>query len=417
MGKYSYSIVPRVDAVVSSLDDLDMPIVSKRGAQAPSSPIRKLVPLADAARMSGRRIHHLNIGQPDMETPAVMRAALAEYGEKVIAYGPSGGDVEFRDVLFEYYRSLGIKLKPHELIVTTGASEAVHLALATCLDHGDELLVPDPMYANYLGYGGVLGNRIRPIPTSVETGYHLPDDLEAYLTPRTRAVLMCNPANPTGAVYSEEEVQRVLDLCVKHDLFIIADEVYREFVYDDDVCRSVLAYPEAVGRAVVVDSLSKRYSLCGARIGCFVTNNEEIAAAAMKLAQARLSPPALAQVVASRASRLPNDYFPRVKREYRQRRDTVYEALVDIPGVTVHRPEGAFYQMARLPVEDAETFVRYMLTEFHRDGQTVMLAPAAGFYAAPDAGRDEVRIAYVLEQEKLAQAMWLVEEALHQFNG
>ena len=394
-----------------------MPSVSNRGANAPSSPIRKLVPLADAARSAGRYVHHLNIGQPDLETPAVMRQALSEYGETVIAYGPSGGDAAFRDVLFEYYGALGAQLQPQQLIVTTGASEAVHLALATCLDHGDELLVPDPMYANYLGYGGVLGNRIVPLPTSVDEGYHLPDDLDQYVTPRTRAVLICNPANPTGAVYSEAEVRRVLDLAVRHDLFVIADEVYREFVYDGDVCRTILSYPEAEGRAVVVDSLSKRYSLCGARIGCFVTNNDQIASAAMKLAQARLSPPALAQVVAARADRLPADYFAQVKAEYRRRRDTVYEALVNIPGVTVHRPEGAFYQMARLPVSDAEAFVRFMLTEFHRDGQTVMLAPAAGFYAAEGAGIDEVRIAYVLEQEKLSHAMWLVGEALAAYNS
>lgn len=393
-----------------------MPNVSRRGADAPSSPIRKLVPLADAARAAGRRVHHLNIGQPDLETPAVMRSALSEYAETVIAYGPSGGDAEFREVLFNYYAGLGVSLDPKQLIVTTGASEAVHLALATCLDHGDELLVPDPMYANYLGYGGILGNQIRPIPTTVDAGYHLPENLEQYVTAKTKAVLLCNPANPTGAVYSEAEVQRVLDLCVAHDLFIIADEVYREFVYDGDVCRSILTYPDASNRAIVVDSLSKRFSLCGARIGCFVTNNDAVAVAAMKLAQARLSPPALAQVVAARANRLPADYFATVKSEYKRRRDTVFQALVGLPGVTVHRPEGAFYQMARLPVDDSEAFVRFMLNTFHRDGETVMLAPAGGFYATPGAGQDEVRIAYVLEREKLERAMWLVGEALSDYN-
>lgn len=378
---------------------------SKRGAQAPSSPIRKLVPHADGARERGLHVYHLNIGQPDIETPEVMRRALNDYGEQVIAYGPSGGDAPFRSFLLNYYEALGVTLRPNDLLVTTGGSEAVSFAFAACLDPGDEILIPDPMYANYLGYGSMLSNPVVPIPTRVEDGYHLPQNLDAYLTPRTKAVLLCNPANPTGAVYTEEEVQRVVDFVCRHDLFLIADEVYREFVYDGPTARSVLTWPELSDRAVVVDSLSKRYSLCGARIGCLVSRNESVMASAMKFAQARLSPPALAQVVAARATQLPAAYFDAVKDEYRRRRDVVYESLSSIEGVLVHRPEGAFYQMARLPVSDSEDFVRFMLDEFDYNGTTTMVAPGGGFYAEEGMGMDEVRIAYVLNADDLGKAM------------
>ena len=391
--------------------------VSKRGSGAPASPIRKLVPYADAAKARGVRVYHLNIGQPDIETPPVMRQALQDYGETVIAYGPSAGDAPFRDFLFDYYRALGAPLEPGELVVCTGGSEAVSFAFSACLDHGDEILVPDPMYANYLGFGGVLGNPVVPIPTDVEAGYHLPDDLDRFVTPRTRAVLLCNPCNPTGAVYTEAEVGRVVDLCVRHDLFLIADEVYREFVYDGPTARSVLTWPELGDRAVVVDSLSKRYSLCGARIGCIVSRNRGVMAAVNKIAQARLSPPALAQVVAARAADVGPAYFEGVKAEYRRRRDVVYEALAAVDGVVVHRPEGAFYQMARLPVADSEAFVRFMLEDFQLDGATAMVAPGGGFYAAPGTGTDEVRIAYVLNVDDLRAAMATLAAGLAAFNG
>jgi len=385
---------------------------SQRGAGAPSSPIRKLVPHADGARARGLHVYHLNIGQPDIETPDVMRRALHEYGEEVIAYGPSDGDAPFRSFLLNYYEGLDVALRPSDLLVTTGGSEAVSFAFAACLDPGDEILVPDPMYANYMGYGAMLANPVVPIPTRVEDGYHLPQDLDAYVTPRTKAVLLCNPANPTGAVYTEQEIARVVDLVCRHDLFLIADEVYREFVYDGPTARSVLTWPELEDRAVVVDSLSKRYSLCGARIGCIVSRNESVMGAAMKFAQARLSPPALAQVVAERASVLSPSYFDAVKAEYRRRRDVVYESLASMEGVLVHRPEGAFYQMARLPVADSEDFVRFMLDEFEHNGTTTMVAPGGGFYATPGMGRDEVRIAYVLNADDLRKAMDALKAAL-----
>jgi aspartate aminotransferase len=394
-----------------------MPTVSQRGALAPSSPIRKLVPFADAAKARGTQVYHLNIGQPDIETPAVMRQALTEYSETVIAYGPSGGDQAFRDFLIEYYASLDVELAPNNLIVTTGGSEAVFFAFAACLDVGDEILVPDPMYANYLGYGTILGCPIKPIPTRVEDGYHLPVDIEAHITPKTKAILLCNPANPTGAVYTDAEMDAISAVCLRHDLFLIADEVYREFVYDGPTVRSILTRPELTERAVVVDSLSKRYSLCGARIGCLVSKNDAVMAAAMKFAQARLSPPALAQVVAAHAGEVSADYFEAVKSEYRKRRDVVYEALAGIKGVVAHRPAGAFYQMARLPVDDSERFVRWMLEEFSVDGWTTMVAPGGGFYAQDGVGNDEVRIAYVLNTEDLKRAMHIISAALDAYPG
>ena len=394
-----------------------MPSTSNRGSSAPSSPIRKLVPFADQAKSRGTHVYHLNIGQPDIETPAVMRAALADYDQTVVAYGPSVGDKPFRDFLFGYYEQLGAPLKPNELCVTTGGSEAVLFAFAACLDAGHSLLVPDPMYANYLGYGALLGNPIVPLPTRVEDGYHLPETLDEYVVPGTKAVLLCNPSNPTGAVYSEAEIERLVRLCHDHDLFLIADEVYREFVYDGPTAPSVLTWPDMEQRAVVVDSLSKRFSLCGARIGCLVSRNAEVMAAALKFAQARLSPPALAQVLAAHGGSLGDAYFGAVKSEYRRRRDVVFDALAAMPGVFAHRPEGAFYQMARLPVDDSERFVRWMLEEFTHNGATTMMAPGAGFYAQPGAGTDEVRIAYVLNETDLAAAMECVAVALQQYPG
>jgi aspartate aminotransferase len=389
-----------------------MVTLSKRGASAPASPIRKLVPYADKARARGIKVHHLNIGQPDVETPAVMREALAQYSEKVIAYAPSGGTHSFRSFLTKYYARYDIQLRPEDLLVTTGGSEALIFAFAACLDPGDDILIPDPMYANYLGFASLLGNRVVPIPTSVEQGYHLPDDLDGFVTDRTRAVLLCNPANPTGAVYSQDEIQRVIDLVIKHDIFLIADEVYREFVYDGPAPHSMLARSDIEDRVIVVDSLSKRFSLCGGRIGCLVTRNHDVSATALKFAQARLSPPSLAQIVGERAGALGADYFDSIRAEYRRRRDVVYEALASIPGCMVHRPEGAFYQMARLPVSDTEDFVRFMLEDFHVDGCTMMVAPGAGFYAAEGRGQDEVRIAYVLNEDDLRTSMEILKAGL-----
>ncbi len=395
-----------------------MPTLSRRAAAVPASPIRKLVPYADAAKARGLHVHHLNIGQPDIETPELMRRGLAELRDPVIAYGPSAGDAAMQQMLATYYRGLGVDCAPSEVLVTTGGSEAVLFALAACLDVDDEVLIPDPMYANYIGFAAVLGTRVVPVPTRVEEGYHLPAGrLAGYVTPRTRAVLLCNPSNPTGAVYTEAEVQAVIDLCVEHDLFLIADEVYREFVYDGPMPRSVLTYAGLGDRAIVVDSLSKRYSLCGGRVGCLISRNRDVMAAGLRLAQARLSPPALGQLVGARAALLDPGYFAGVRAEYARRRNVVYAALSSMPGVTVHRPEGAFYAMARLPVPDAERFVIWMLESFSRDGRTTMVAPGSGFYATPGAGMDEVRIAYVLEESALGDAMDLLAEGLKAFPG
>ena len=389
--------------------------LSQRGASAPESPIRKLVPLADAARERGLHVFQLNIGQPDIETPEVMRRGLKEYEDTVVSYGPSGGDAEFRKFLVEYYASINVQLEAENLVVTTGGSEAIVFALASCLDPGDQVLVPDPMYANYIGFGALLGNQVVPIPTRVEEGYHLPENLDDFVTAQTRAIIVCNPANPTGAVYGEAEIQRIVDLALKHDLYIIADEVYREFVYDGPIPASMLTYEAVKDRVVVVDSLSKRYSLCGGRLGCMVSGNKEIVKTAMKFAQARLSPPALAQQLGARAGQVPQSYFEDVRAEYKKRRDVVYEALASVDGVTVHRPEGAFYIMARLPVPDAEEFVRFMLNDFELDGATTMVAPGGGFYASPGMGVDEVRIAYVLNEGDLRRAMAVLVAALEVF--
>ena len=384
---------------------------SQRAALAPPSPIRKLVPLAKAARARGISVFHLNIGQPDIETPPAMRAALTGYDEDIISYGPSAGTDSLREFLFAYYHRIGVDLLPDELIVTTGGSEAILFAMAGCLDPGQAVLVPDPMYANYRGMATLLGVRVEPIPTRVDDGYHLPEDLGRFVTDDVRAVLLSNPSNPTGTVYTPDEMERLVALARERDLFIIVDEVYREFVYDVDMPASILTHPSMEDRAVLVDSLSKRYSLCGARIGCLASRNRQIMAGALAFAQARLCPPKLSELVAAQAVRLAPSYFDAARDEYRRRREVVYQALSSM-GSVVHRPEGAFYQMARLPVDDAEGFVRFMLESFDLDGETTMVAPAAGFYATPDRGLDEVRIAYVLNERDLARAMEVLEAGL-----
>lgn len=394
-----------------------MPYISSRGQSAPSSPIRKLVPHADGARARGVHVYHLNIGQPDIETPEAMRDNVRTGMDPVVAYSPSGGEHAFREFLFGYYRNLGIALDAPDLLVTTGGSEAIIFAFSSCLDPGDGVLIPDPMYANYLGFAAMLGNHVVPIPTRVEDGYHLPDDLHRFVTPECKAVLLCNPSNPTGAVYTEDEIQQIIDLAIRHDLFLIADEVYREFIYQGSTVRSLLSYDDIADRVIVVDSLSKRYSLCGGRIGCLVSRNRQITAASLKFAQARLSPPTLGQLAGAGASSLGETYFDEIRDEYRKRRDIVFDILRQVDGILVHRPEGAFYQMARLPVDDAENFVRFLLDEFSHDGKTTMVAPGAGFYATPGAGRDEVRIACVLNEQDLATSMDILVRGLAVYPG
>lgn len=388
--------------------------LSNRARIAPASPIRKLVPLADEAKGRGIRVFHLNIGQPDIPTPQVMWEAVATARIEVLEYSPSGGMPEFREALIRYYRRYEIPVEPEHLIVTTAGSEAILFTLAAVCDPGDEVLISEPFYANYSGYGALLGVRVVPVTARPDDGYALPPRsvLEEKITPRTRAVIICNPCNPTGRVYTRQEMETLVALAAKHDLTLIADEVYREFCYAEHTPISVLSFPEIAARAVMVDSISKRFSACGARIGCLVSRNTDLVGAAMKFAQARLSPPTLGQIMGAAALAMPATYFDEVLEEYRKRRDIVIQQLGKIPGVVCQRPQGAFYVMAKLPVEDAEEFARWLLTDFHVDGETTMLAPGNGFYATPGAGSSEVRIAYVLKEERLRRAMNVISQGL-----
>ncbi len=380
----------------------------------PASPIRKLMPLADEARRRGIHIYHLNIGQPDLETPEPMRARLREMRDTVFAYTPSGGTPEYLSTVQAYYKGLGIRLGLDDIIATTGGSEALLFAFLCCANEGDEALVVEPFYTNYAAFATMAGVRLVPLLSRAEDGFHLPPRAawEKGLTRRTRLVLLCNPSNPTGTVYTPEEVGMVADFCREKGLFLVADEVYREFVYDGRQAVSALTLAGGEDFVVVVDSQSKRYSACGIRLGCLVSRNHEVTRSAMKMAQGRLSAPGLAQVVALGARDLGPEYSEGVKAEYQRRRDVLFEGLSEIPGVFLRKPEGAFYFVARLPVDDAEDFARWLLTDFERNRATVMVAPAQGFYATPGLGRDEVRIAYVLKEDDLRAAVDVLAAAL-----
>ena len=372
----------------------------------PASPIRKLAPLADAAKRRGIRVYHLNIGQPDLETPAALRAKLAE-APPVLAYTPSGGTPEYLAALSVYYRNLGFELGPGELVATTAGSEALLFALFAASSDGDDALVCEPYYTNYNSYATLAGVRLVPLTTRGEDGFHLPPRAawEAAVTPRTKLVLLCNPNNPTGTVYTREELEMVGEFCRDHGLFLVADEVYRELVYDGRRAVSALELAGMEEHVVVVDSLSKRFSACGIRLGCLVTRNPEVHQVCLRMAQGRLSPPGLAQLLATGIPELGPDYYVGMAAEYERRRDVLFDGLSRIPGVFLRKPEGAFYVVARLPVDDAEELARFLLAEFSHGGATVMVAPAAGFYATPGLGRDEVRIAYVLKSEDLLAAI------------
>lgn len=385
----------------------------------PASPIRKLIPYAEEAKKQGVRVYHLNIGQPDIETPEVMLNAVKEYQLKVIEYSHSAGNETYRKKLAEYYRKNGILVDHRQIMVTTGGSEAIEIAMMTCLDEGDEIIIPEPFYANYLGFGIQAGIKIKPIISSISNGFALPSvsEFEKLITPQTRGILICNPGNPTGYLYTREELMALRDLVKKHNIFLFADEVYREFCYDGKEFYSVMNLEGIEEHVVMVDSVSKRYSACGIRIGALVSRNQEVMETALKFAQARLSPPTYGQIAAEAAIDTPDSYFIKVREEYTTRRNLTVEALNRIPGVFCPKPSGAFYCIARLPVDNADHFCRWLLESFEYRKQTVMLAPASGFYSSPGAGTDQVRIAYVLNPEALSAAFKCLEEALLVYPG
>jgi aspartate aminotransferase len=388
--------------------------LSERALNIQASPIRKLVPLADAAKACGKHIYHLNIGQPDIETPREMMKVYSEFDEKVLAYGPSQGLLFYRKNLVKYYARYEIELSENEIIITTAGSEACFFAMLAVCNAGEEIIIPEPFYTNYNGFATWAGVKITPLTTRAENGFALPGDeeLERLISPKTRAIMICNPGNPTGALYSRDDLKRLAVLVNKHDLFLISDEVYREFVYDGGLHTSILTFPEIKNRAIVVDSISKRYSACGARIGCIATHNEELLAALVKFAQARLCPPTLEQYAADACIDLKEEYFEIIIKEYEVRRDLVFAALRKIDDVICVKPGGAFYIIAKLPVENAEDFVKWLLTDYSVDNATVMVAPAAGFYATEGLGRDEVRIAYILNVDDLKNAMEIFSSGL-----
>jgi aspartate aminotransferase len=391
--------------------------LSRRAQAMPASPIRRLAPLAEAAKARGVRVYHLNIGQPDIETPACMRARLRELDEKVLEYSPSPGTPAFLKSLQHYYeKRLGLTLNEGQILATTGGSEAILFALIACANDGDDVLVVEPFYANYGAFATMAGVNLVPVTSRGRDGFHLPprDVFERALTPRTRIVILCNPNNPTGTVYTRAELDCVADFCREHGLFLVSDEVYREFVYDGRTAASALELDDANDFVIVVDSLSKRYSACGIRLGALVTRNAEVYDAALRMAQGRLSPPGLAQFIAVGAESLGDDYTRDVVAEYQKRRDVLYEGLKSIDGVFLQKPEGAFYCMAQLPVDDADDFAAWLLTDFEHDGASVMVAPGSGFYAS-ERGRSEVRIAYVLNEHDLRTSIELLREALARY--
>jgi len=396
-----------------------MPSISDKGQAMPASPIRKLVPFAEAAKQKGVKVYHLNIGQPDIPTPKEALQAIRAFSPEVVEYSHSAGFESYRAKLAAYYQKQGLPVHASEILITTGGSEALLFGLMSTLNPGDEVIIPEPFYANYLGFAVAAGAKIVPITARIEDNFALPsaEAFEAKITKRTKAIILCNPANPTGYLYTREELERLRDLIVKHDIYLFADEVYREFVYDGRKFTSTYELEGLEQHLIMVDSVSKRYSMCGARIGALVTRNKAVYDTALKFAQARLSPPTFGQVAAEAALDTPQDYFDEVVNEYMNRRDLTVQLMNDIPGVVCPNPGGAFYTVAQLPVEDTEDFCQWLLEHFSYNNQTVMLAPAAGFYATPGLGKNEVRIAYVLEEAALREAMKCLAEGLKVYAG
>ena len=395
-----------------------MPTISQRGQLMPPSPIRKLVPFAEAAKKRGTKVFHLNIGQPDIATPQAMMDAVRNIDFRVLEYSHSAGNESYRQKLTEYYKTVGINITASEIIVTTGGSEAILFGMLACLDPGDEVIIPEPFYANYNGFAIAAGVKVVPVTSYIDNGFALPpiSELEKKITPRTKAIIICNPNNPTGYLYTAEEMEQLRDLLLRYPLFLFSDEAYREFCYDGTQI-SAMHLKGVEDQVILMDTISKRYSACGARLGALVTKNKAVLDAAMKLAQARLSPPSFAQIAAEAAIDLPADYFEETRQEYCNRRDLLVARLNSMPGVYCPCPGGAFYAMARLPIDDSDLFCQWLLESFSHEGATVMLAPATGFYGTPGLGKQEVRLAYVLNSYSINQAMDCLEKALEVYPG
>ncbi len=396
-----------------------MPNISEKGRLMPESPIRKLVPYAEKAKKAGRKVYHLNIGQPDIPTPQTMIDAMHKLDLRVIEYSHSAGIYSYRESMCQYYRKHNIIVNPDEIIVTAGASEAILFAVQSCLNPGDEIIMPEPFYANYNGFAISAGVKVKPIISGIETGFALPPiaDFEKAITPKTKAIMVCNPNNPTGYLYSADELEVLRQIVLKYDLFLFADEVYREFCYEGTMHHSVMNLKGIDDNIVLFDSVSKRYSACGVRVGAMISRNREVISTALKFGQARLSPPSLGQIASEAAMHTPEEYFTEVVEEYRKRRDTVVEGMNAIDGVLCPNPKGAFYVTARLPIDDSDKFCQWLLEEFSFENQTVMLAPATGFYSTPGAGKNEVRISYVLNVEDLKKSITCLKHALEQYPG
>jgi aspartate aminotransferase len=396
-----------------------MPTISTKGQQMPASPIRRLVPYAEEAKKKGRKVYHLNIGQPDIKTPEVAREAVKNMTEKVIEYSHSAGNESYRRKLATFYQGIGIDVDHTEMLVTTGGSEAITFALLSTVNPGEEVIVPEPFYANYNGFSVAAGVKVVPITSDIESGFALPPikDFEKVITPKTRGIIICNPNNPTGYLYSQNELQMLGEIVKKHDLYLYSDEVYREFCYDGEKHFSAMNLEGLDEHVIMFDSVSKRYSMCGVRVGSLISKNKEVISTALKFAQARLSPPSYGQVAGEAALETPSSYFEEVYAEYIERRDFMVEALNRMPGVKCPTPKGAFYTVVHLPVDDADKFSQWILSDFEYNNQTVMMAPASGFYSTPGLGKQEVRIAYVLKKEDLVHAMETLSEALKAYPG
>ncbi|ASV31246.1 pyridoxal phosphate-dependent aminotransferase [Maribacter cobaltidurans] len=396
-----------------------MPKISQKGLAMPQSPIRKLVPFAESAKKNGAKVIHLNIGQPDIKTPQIALDAVKNNQLNVLEYSRTEGSESYREKIAAYYHKNQIEVTADDIIVTTGGSEALSFAMGSIADSDDEIIIPEPFYANYNGFATASGIKVIPVVSKIENNFALPpiEDFEKLITPKTKAILICNPGNPTGYLYSKEEIKKLAQIVLKHDLFLIADEVYREFVYDNKEHYSILQEESLTNNGIIVDSVSKRYSMCGARIGFLVSKNKEVISTAIKFAQARLSPPTYAQIASEAALDTPQSYFDEVKTEYVARRNLLIAELEKLEGVKVAKPQGAFYCIAELPIEDADDFAQWLLEDFRVNNETVMVAPAAGFYATEGLGKNQIRIAYVLDQPTLKRAVHILGEALKTYIG